>query len=143
MKVTNLGLVKILNQLDKYSEKKLPQKISYAIAKNLMILQKELDCYNVSLEKLFNSYDEYIVKDDTGNRMFKDNGIPIIEPEYEKEFNDELVNLLNIELDVEMYHIPEDVFDFNDVKGIYDPLSVLEIMELESILCGNGDRRSC
>ena len=53
-KMTNYEMVQILNNLKLFENKKLPQKISYVMVKNIMALTKEYDVYIKQLEKLIN-----------------------------------------------------------------------------------------
>ena len=135
MKIKNFTVVNMINTLNMFSEKKLPQKISFAITKNLISLQKDYECYIESLNKLFSHYDEYMVRDEENHVVLNDNGIPIVDSNISKEFNEEIVNLLNIEIEKELYYISEDVFDYEDNIGHYDSLSAADIMNLQAILC--------
>ena len=56
MKTKNFTIINMINTLNSFAEKKLPQKISYAITRNLMLLQKDYDCYSKSIEKLFEEH---------------------------------------------------------------------------------------
>lgn len=138
MKLTNFAVVNMINTLEKFAEKKLPQKISYTITRNLMLLQKDYDCYIKSLNKLFSNYDDYIVKDENNNMMNNDIGIPIVDSKVEKEFNEEISNLLNIEIEIKLHCIPENVFDYEDNVNRYDSLSATDIINLQAVLC-NGE----
>lgn len=140
MKLTNFAIVNAINILEKFSEKKLPQKISYAITKNLIILQREYDFYIKSLDKLFANYDKYIVRDENKNIMRNDIGIPIVDSSVEKEFNEEISNLLNIEIEIQLYCISEDVFDYEDNANRYDSLSAADIISLRYVLCNIEER---
>ena len=53
-KITNAILISFIKILDGVSKKKMPQKISYAITKNIINLSKEYECYITELEKIFN-----------------------------------------------------------------------------------------
>ena len=59
MRITNLALVNIQNILSSVAEKKLPQRISFAIMKKIMELQGSFKCYTDSINKIFESYDSY------------------------------------------------------------------------------------
>lgn len=135
MKLTNVSIINILNILDYYSDKKLPQKISYAITRNIIMLSKNYECYTKSLDKLLYNYDNYIVKDENKNIMRNDNGIPIVDNQVKDDFNKEVSDLLNIEIDVELYCIPEDTFNYEDNDDRYDSLSATDIMNLRNVLC--------
>lgn len=142
MKITNMGIVNTINILQGFLEKKLPQKISYAITRNYLIIQKDYECYSESLNKLFAQYNEHIVKDESGNVMSNDNGVPIVDSEVSEEFNKEISTLLNIEIEVNLYQIPEEVFDYDDTDKRYDSLSAVDIMNLQTILCNqNNDEK--
>lgn len=142
MKLTNFAIVNMMNTLEKFAEKKLPQKISYAITRNLILLQNDYNCYIKSLNKLFTDYDEYIVRDENKNIISNDIGIPLVDSDVEKEFNEEISNLLNIEIELELYHIPENVFDYEDTANRYDSLSAVDIMNLQGILCDQEGRKN-
>lgn len=134
MKMTNFTLVNMMNVLQSYSDKKLPQKISFAITRNLMKISKEYSVYDAQLKKLFESYSDHMVKDDNGNMQTYDSGIPIVDDSIKPEFDEQIAELLNIEIEVDMYYIDPEVFDYDD-KGIYDAMSAQDIMVLQSILC--------
>lgn len=134
MKMINFTLVNMMNVLQSYSDKKLPQKISFAITRNLMKISKEYGVYDAQLKKLFESYSDHMVKDDDGNVQTYDSGIPIVDDSIKAEFDEQISELLNIEIEVDMYYIDPDVFDYDD-KGIYDAMSAQDIMVLQSILC--------
>ncbi len=42
-----------------------------------------------------------------------------------------------MEVDVDLYTIPEEYFDYEDEKNMYDILSAQDILMLRSILCEN------
>lgn len=137
MKLSNMTLVNMINTLAVYENKKLPQKISYAITKNQMNASKEYQVYNKQLEKLINAYSDYYSKDKDGNVKKNDNGIPLFEKEYEnkaEEFAEQLSDLLNVELDLNFYYIKPEVFDYEG-NDKFDALSAKDILVLQSILC--------
>ena len=138
MKMSNLILVNLMNTLEGYSDKKLPQKISFAITRNLMKISKEYGAYDAQLKKIFEMYSDYMVKDDNGEIKTTPNGIPIVSDLMKTEFNEQIAELLNIEIEVEMYFIDPEVFNYDD-KGIYDAMSAQDIMILQSILCKQND----
>ena len=134
MKITNIKLVNVANILDKYTKKKLPQKISYAITKNLMRISSEYGVYEAQLKKLFSEFDDHIKKDENGNMKMNDKGVPIVDSSVADKFYKELSDLLHIEIDIDLYQIDPDVFDYDD-NGNYDPLSAEDIISLQSIIC--------
>ena len=64
--MTNFVLINLMNTLHAYVEKKLPQKISYAITRNIMNITREYQIYESQLKKIFDEYSEYMIKDDKG-----------------------------------------------------------------------------
>lgn len=139
IKLTNFALVNIINVLEKFADKRLPQKISYAITRNAVLLKNDYNCYIKSINKLLEDYSEYVVRDKNNNIMKDDSGIPIVDPKVSEEFKDEISNLLNIEIDVQLYTIPENIFDYEDSLGRYDSLSASDIMNLQDILCDHDE----
>ena len=131
----NIEIVRVFNELMKYADKKMPQRISYAVTKNLLILQAEYQCYEKELKKLYASYEDKTEKDENGNVMMYDNGIPRIKKEFVKDFEKDLSELLSIEADVKPYLIPEEAFDYSDNADRYDSLSPNDIVFLQTIMC--------
>ena len=119
----NIELIIISNNLEKYKDKKLPQKISYAITKNNMLIMQEQKVYIEEFNKIIKEYDEYIIKDTDGQMKLNTNGIPMVKAEVEKEF------------DIDLFTISEECFNYDDTIGKYDVLSPSEIMFLQSFLC--------
>ena len=134
MKITNMRLVNIANTLEYYMKKKLPQKISYAITKNMIVVSSEYKIYNEQLQKLFADFDEHIEKDEEGNMKVNGNGIPLVDKSVSEDFYKELSDLLNIVVDVNFYYIDQEVFDYED-NDRYDPLSAADIINLQAIIC--------
>ena len=134
MKMTNLVMVNLMNTLQAYGTKKLPQKISFAITRNLMKISKEYEAYDSQLKKLFESYSDHIIKDEDGNNKINASGIPIVDDSVKTEFNEQIKDLLDIEIDIDIYLIDPEIFNYDD-KGIYDAMSAQDIIVLQSILC--------
>lgn len=142
MKIKNIELIATINVLSSCNNKKLPQKISYAITRNHMILEKEYQYYDKELKNIFSQYEKYFDKDNNGKNILNSNGIPKIKSEYkesnENEFLSKINELLNIEIDIDFYTIDEYCFNYDDGNGKYDVLSPIEIINLQRILCGVG-----
>ena len=66
MKTNNFIIINLLNVLNGYGNKRLPQKISYAITRNLMVIEKE---YKKYIDAKVNSADVNVVS----NVVSKDN----------------------------------------------------------------------
>lgn len=135
MKMKNQKVINTINLLDSFSEKKLPQKISYAIIKNILLLKNEYSIINTGLEKIFNQYKDYFIVNDNNELIRNRNGIPALSDENKKEeMYTQLSELLNIEIEIPIYTISLDYFNYDD-NNIYDVLTPQDIMTLSSILC--------
>lgn len=129
MKVNNFTLVNIMNNLKRFGEKKLPQKISYAIMKNIYIINKDIEIYEKSLQKIIDSYKDYFVKDE-----ILENGLPKVDDEHMEDYITEINELLAFEVDIDLYYIDEDVFDYED-SDRYDSISAADLIQLRMIIC--------
>ena len=134
MKIKNIDLVNLTNLFGSCSNKRLPQKLAYAIMKNMRILDKDLSIYREMLQKIFEAYKPYSEKDDKGEVKVNEQGIPIVDKDHEKEFYDEINSLLLLEIEVQFYTISEEVFDY-DEGDRYDSLSVQDMINLQEVLC--------
>lgn len=136
MKYTNLDIVNMINVLGEFDKKRLPQKISYAITRNIVNLQKEYVCYEKELKKLFEKYKDDAEHDENGEVITNNNGVPVIKDEQiMQSFIGELNELLGMEVDIDIHTVNIDVFDYDDNAGRYDSMSAFEIIKLQSILC--------
>lgn len=109
MKLKNIDIVNRINGLGAVADLPLPVRLTYAIRKNAKKLESEYNDYFESLTTLKNKY-----QDDKESQ------------EYTKELED----LLNIEVDIEFYKVPEDVLDGFDIT--LQQLAALDFMiELE------------
>lgn len=134
MKIRNYELLAISQTLEKYASYKLPQRISYAITRNAMGIQSDLDCYNETIKKTFEKYDEYILKDEDGKYKFGENGIPLVSKEQAEDYAKDISELLNIEIDVKLHTIDISEFDYADSER-YDVLTAMDIIRLQGVLC--------
>lgn len=134
MKVTNFVLINLMNTLGVYCNKKLPQKISYAITRNMMSISKEYSIYEKQLNLIFANYKSHMIKNENGDIEVNQNGIPIVDDDIKDEFDEQIIDLLNIEINLDMFYIDQDFFNYDD-KGIYDVLSAQDIIVLQSVLC--------
>lgn len=134
MKIKNASLISIVNTLQKYSNHKLPQKISYAIMRNLECLSKDSNAYTKSLNKIIDDFKNYYVIGEDGEPLI-DNAtlLPIIDEEHKEDFKKEINDLLDIDIEIPLYTIEQSSFDYDGEK--YSPLSAAEIYELQNVLC--------
>ena len=139
MKIKNIDIVNMINKLSNYCEKRLPQKIGYAITKNIMTLDKEYSAYEKQLGKIINVYRDNIIKDKDGNQVIR-GGVPVVEDSVAEEYYSQINDLLNIEIDVDLRYVEESVFDY-DNGTMYDSLSAKDIMILQSLLVKQEEKK--
>lgn len=134
MKITNLTMINMINSLKPFMDKKLPQRISYAITRNIVVATMEYQIYETQLRKILEEYSSYVIKDGSGNPKMDKIGVPVVEDSVRDEYFEKIADLLNFEIELNVCTINEGAFDYDD-KGKYDLLSPNEIMLLQSILC--------
>lgn len=134
MKIKNLQVIGLINCLKEYMDKKIPQQISYAITQNYIELTDKYKTYEVQLKKLFQDYRDYLDISESGDVIMGEDNMPKISDEVKDEFQEQLYDLLNIEVDISLYQINKESFNY-DNKNIYESLSPKEIIVLQKILC--------
>lgn len=100
MKLTNKKIVNDSMILMEISRKELPIKVSYALAKNISKIEKELDIYNSERQKLL---DKYCIKDEHGENKVDENNQLKIQEDYLKDWNQDIKELQNIELEIDIH----------------------------------------
>lgn len=105
MKLSNERIVNDANVLGVISQKNLPIKVSYAIAKNISKIEAEIKVYNKERQKLI---EKYSVKDEEGKPLIEDNSVKIAQENVE-DWNRDIKELLAIEneVDIHKFHIDE------------------------------------
>lgn len=101
MKLSNERIVNDANVLGAISQKNLPIKVSYAIAKNIAKIEAEIKVYNKERQKLI---EKYSVKDEEGKPLIEDNSIKIA-PEHIEDWNRDIKELLEIENEIDIHKI--------------------------------------
>ena len=110
MKLTNRKIVNDANLLGNLTHKQLPIKVSYAIAKNISKIEKELEIYNKERQKLI---DKYCLKDEEGNLIDENNQFQIADGNLEA-WNKDMNELLDIEIDINIHKFSkDDLFNSN------------------------------
>jgi len=107
MKMTNQEIVNQINSFGVVAGLPLPVRLTYAIRKNAKKLEAEYNDYYEALTELKEKY-----KDDKES------------PEYNKE----LKELLNIEVDVELHMVPETIFDGASFDITLQQITALDFM---------------
>ena len=110
MKLKNRKIVNDANLLGNLTHKQLPIKVSYAIAKNISKIEKELEIYNKERQKLI---DKYCLKDEEGNLIDENNQFKIADGNLEA-WNKDMNELLDIEIDINIHKFSkDDLFNSN------------------------------
>ena len=108
MKLSNKRLVNNSAKLFEISQKQLPVKVSYAIAKNIAKLERELKIYNTEQEKLI---EKYSIKDEKGKTIVSENNQINIQKDKLDDWNKDINELLEIENDIEIHKFFIDALD--------------------------------
>jgi hypothetical protein len=106
-----------------------------------MLATTEYQIYEAQLKKIIESYSDNMLKDSDGNVKVSTNGLPMVDKSVSQEFYDTIADLLNIEIELDIYTIDESAFDYDD-NGKYDVLTANNIILLQSILCSHEDTKN-
>ena len=106
MKISNERILNDAAALGSISNKELPVKVSYSIAKNINKIESELKIYSNEKQKLIDKYSE---KDDAGKTLIDAENKIKIQDEYLENWNRDIKELLAIEneVDIHKFHISE------------------------------------
>lgn len=126
MKLTNRKIVNDSNFLGGLIHKQLPVKISYAISKNISKIERELEIYNKERQKLL---DKYCVKDEEGKNLIDENNQLKIADEHIDNWNKDLNELLDIEVDIDIYK-----FNESDLLNSNCEMTVSELMLIDYMI---------
>ncbi|MBU3109334.1 hypothetical protein [Clostridium gasigenes] len=113
MKLTNEKLLNDANGLSGLTQKNLPVKASYAIAKNASKIQSVLKIYNDEKQKLI---DKYSVKDSEGKTKIEENSQIRIQEEFLEDWNTDIKELQEIENEIDIHKFNINTFE----NGNYD-----------------------
>jgi len=103
MKLSNEKLVNSISVLSKLTNMELNIKVSYAVAKNINKIEKELEVYNAEKAKLM---DKYCEKDEDGKLNTDENGtVNILDTE---NWNRDIKELLSLENEIDIHKINEE-----------------------------------
>lgn len=127
MILTNREMVTFLNSVGIIKEMALPVKASYAIAKNIKKIEKEIEVYNEERAKLLDKYGE---KDEEGNLVVSEEQNIKIVPENVEKWNKDLNELLDIEVEVDIHKLKFSVLEESgtvmSISGIHSIDFMLE-----------------
>jgi hypothetical protein len=122
MKITNKELLSKINILQTISQRKLPVKVSYAIAKNIASINKELKIFEAEKLKIIN---EYALKDEKGQPITEGINFKFEDDEKKQKCNEKYSELLNIETDIEFRTINTNELFKSDVD--FSPAELIEL----------------
>lgn len=100
MKLTNKKILNDAMTIGAISNKELPVKVSYALAKNISKIEKELQIYNTEREKLI---EKYSVKDDDNKTVIDENNQIKIQDKYLEDWNKDIKELQGIEVEIDIH----------------------------------------
>lgn len=100
MKLTNKKILKDAMTIGAISNKELQIKVSYALAKNISKIEKELEIYNKEREKLI---EKYSVKDENDKTVIDENNQIKIQDIYLEKWNKDIEELQNIEVEIDIH----------------------------------------
>lgn len=121
LKITNRELESKVNILRKLSNMKLPVKVSYAIAKNIKEIDREL---NILLDEKMKLIKEYALKDENGNPKVE-NGKYLFNDEEKEECNSKYAELLEIEVELKLMEI--NTYDLINSEAELTPNDLIQL----------------
>ena len=119
MKLSNERILNDVQGLGQLTQKSLPVKVSYAIAKNIGKIESELKVYNKEKQKLI---DLYSVKDEDDKTLVGENNQITIKEEFLEDWNKDIKELQSIENEIDIHK-----FNINDLTGEMTPAELMLI----------------
>ncbi|MDE7436658.1 MAG: hypothetical protein K2N01_12685 [Lachnospiraceae bacterium] len=116
-----MGLLNLVEKKEKY-----PVKFSFAITKNLKLLEQLNKDFETERNRLL---DIYNVKDETGEPTYKTTGKIDIVPEIEENWKKDVQELLNIEVEVKIHTVT--LADLEGVNLTAEDMFACEFMIME------------
>lgn len=127
----NKEIENVLRGLTSTYKKRLPVKLSYAIAKNKSKLYSEL---NDIVEQRTKIMESYCIKDEHGNPLVEDNQYKFENDEAKGTAINEYEEFLELESEVKLIKVPFEVVEKCDESGKYDALTAEELNALDFML---------
>jgi Protein of unknown function (DUF1617) len=113
VKLSNERLVNDASNLRAISEKQLPVKVSYAIAKNMAKIESELKVYNKERAKLIDKYGE---KEKDGKLKLDEHGSIVIKEDSKDKWDKAINELLEIENEIDIHKFNMDLLEGHSIK---------------------------
>jgi DNA repair ATPase RecN len=124
VKLSNEQIINDANKLRAISEKQLPIKASYALAKNIGKIESELKVYNKERNRLL---DQYATKDKKGEFKFDKEGQVIFKDGCKEKWEKDIRELLEIENEIDIHK-----FKINELEGY--SISPSELMVIDYMI---------
>ena len=103
--------------------------------RNTSNFQKECNYYEQALKKILEGYKDFFVKKSDNELVMTSIGVPLVDNKHMKEYTEEIQELLDIEVEIQIYKIDSKDFDYEDPNGKYDVLTVKELLQLTNLFC--------
>ncbi|WP_238907442.1 DUF1617 family protein [Clostridium sp. YIM B02506] len=113
VKLSNERIVNDAANLRTISEKQLPVKVSYAIAKNMAKIESELKVYNKERAKLIDKYGE---KENDGKLKLDEHGSIVIREDSKDKWDKAIDELLEIENEIDIHKFNMDLLEGHSIK---------------------------
>lgn len=113
VKLSNERIVNDSANLRAISEKQLPVKVSYAIAKNMAKIESELKVYNKERAKLIDKYGE---KEKDGKLKLDEHGSIVIKEDSKDKWDKAINELLEIENEIDIHKFNMDLLEGHSIK---------------------------
>lgn len=125
MKLINRKIVEDSNFLGALTQKQLPIKVSYALAKNISKIEVELKIYNDERQKLI---DKYSIKDEDGKIVIDENNQLKISEEHLEAWNKDINELLEIEVDIDIHKFKIDDLIYSNCEMTPAEIMLIDYM---------------
>lgn len=114
-------VISIWEKLNNLLDKEMSAKLSFKLSKILNTLSKEIMAYEVSRKKLI---ERFAKKNSEGQVIFNENNQAVFEPMNAQKFNDEYLQLIDV--DIKVSYDPISLSEFNDIKLTINEMSALQ-----------------
>lgn len=122
----NIQIIEHLNALGNFTKEKLPVKLSFAIVRNTNMLKQVYSDFEHERNKLLDSYN---IKDKDGEPAWIKTGNIEIEKSKIKNWTEDVEELLNIDVNIDVYKISISAFENLDLST--KDIEAIEFMIIE------------
>lgn len=126
MKLSNQALVESIQTLQKLNRLELPVKVAFLLSRNIKEVDKSLESYNETRQKLIFQYAD---KDEEGNLRFDDKGDIIFKEGIQEKWSQDIRELLELKTTTKVQPI-----SIHDLFKAEISISPLELSTIEFML---------